>query len=232
MEQHDEHTVGKAEDAVVKLTSDLEQYTDDVKSTLTRCLNRAKEKLETVRAAFEPIREKAVPERIALQARMQEYESLIDRIQNTLADWPSAAQAATAADDEQAVAAAERQWLKSQQTNNVALLAPLLADKVVETTDEGKVFTGKDAVLAAIGDDAICTINALSREQHTGSGGTVYGPSDAQAAFVKDKPASTADICATIYQCLGINPDSTVPDRSGRPMPIANGGKPIREILA
>lgn len=57
-------------------------------------------------------------------------------------------QAATAAGDEQAVAAAEQQWLKSQQTNNVELLAPLLADTVVETTDEGKVFTGKDAVLA------------------------------------------------------------------------------------
>lgn len=34
------------------------------------------------------------------------------------------------------------------QTNNVELLAPLLADKVVETTEEGKVFVGQDAVLA------------------------------------------------------------------------------------
>ena len=46
-------------------------------------------------------------------------------------------------------------------------------------------------------------------------GGTVYGASDAQAAYVKDRPVSTADICATIYQCLGIDPDMTVPDRSG-----------------
>ena len=59
----------------------------------------------------------------------------------------AALQAADSA-DEQAVAAAEHQWLKSQQTNNVELLAPLLADKVVETTGEGKVFSGKDAVLA------------------------------------------------------------------------------------
>jgi len=29
-----------------------------------------------------------------------------------------------------------------------------------------------------------------------------------------------------------IDPDMTVPDRSGRPMPIVNGGKPIRDILA
>jgi hypothetical protein len=62
-------------------------------------------------------------------------------------------------------------------------------------------------------------------------GGTVYGASDAQAAFVKDKPVSTSDICATIYQCLGIDPDMPVFDRSGRPTPVANGGGAIRDIL-
>ena len=62
-------------------------------------------------------------------------------------------------------------------------------------------------------------------------GGTVYGASDAHAAYVKDLPVSTADICATIYHCLGIDPEMTVPDRAGRPMPIAQGGKPIHEIL-
>jgi ketosteroid isomerase-like protein len=60
----------------------------------------------------------------------------------------AAARAATTDTAEQAVTAAEHQWLKSQQTNNVELLAPLLADKVVETTEEGKVYAGKDSVLA------------------------------------------------------------------------------------
>ncbi len=63
-------------------------------------------------------------------------------------------------------------------------------------------------------------------------GGTVYGASDAQAAYVKDNPVSTADICATIYQCLGIDPDMPVYDRSGRPHPAAQGGQPISDILA
>ncbi len=63
-------------------------------------------------------------------------------------------------------------------------------------------------------------------------GGAVYGASDAQAAFVKDLPVSPADVCATIYQCLGIDPDRTIPDHSGRPIPLAQGGRPIREILA
>ena len=61
----------------------------------------------------------------------------------------AATQAAAADSAEEAVTAAEHQWLKSQQTNNVELLAPLLADKVVETTDEGKVRAGEEAVLAA-----------------------------------------------------------------------------------
>ncbi|MEX2118659.1 MAG: DUF1501 domain-containing protein, partial [Pirellulales bacterium] len=40
-------------------------------------------------------------------------------------------------------------------------------------------------------------------------GGTVYGASDSQAAYVADKPVSTADICTTIYQLLGIDPETT-----------------------
>lgn len=63
-------------------------------------------------------------------------------------------------------------------------------------------------------------------------GGTVYGTSDAQAAYVKDSPVSTADICATIYRCLGIDPDLMVPDRTNRPVSINLGGRPIEGILA
>lgn len=62
-------------------------------------------------------------------------------------------------------------------------------------------------------------------------GGTVYGASDAQAAYVRDQPISTGDVCATVFENLGIDPEMTVPDRTGRPMPIANGGHAIRDIL-
>src|SRR5262249_31773501 len=47
-------------------------------------------------------------------------------------------------------------------------------------------------------------------------GGTVCGASDAQAAYVKDLPVTPADVCATIYHCLGIDPDSPVNHRPGR----------------
>src|ERR1700740_1445652 len=40
---------------------------------------------------------------------------------------------------EKAVAALEEQWLQSQKTNNPDLVAPLLADKFVNTSMEGKV---------------------------------------------------------------------------------------------
>ena len=63
-------------------------------------------------------------------------------------------------------------------------------------------------------------------------GGTIYGESDAQAAYVKDRPVSTSDICATIYRALGIDPTFRVPDYAGRPIEIAHGGQPISEILS
>jgi hypothetical protein len=63
-------------------------------------------------------------------------------------------------------------------------------------------------------------------------GGTVYGTSDAQAAYVKDRPVSPADICATIYKCLGIDPHSMVPDRTNRPVALVPNGRAIEEIMA
>jgi hypothetical protein len=63
-------------------------------------------------------------------------------------------------------------------------------------------------------------------------GGTVCGASDSQAAYVADRPVRPADICATVYRCLGIDPDTMIPDRAGRPLSISHGGEPIREILA
>lgn len=62
-------------------------------------------------------------------------------------------------------------------------------------------------------------------------GGTVYGASDAQAAYVKDKPVSPADVCATIYSILGIDPDQRVPDSAGQPVRLALDGQVIDDIV-
>ncbi len=63
-------------------------------------------------------------------------------------------------------------------------------------------------------------------------GGVAYGESDSLGAYVKDRPARIRDICATIYHCLGIDPEMAVYDHGGRPIPVAHGGRPLKEILA
>jgi len=62
-----------------------------------------------------------------------------------------------------------------------------------------KLMVGKEAVLAAIGNDAICTINALSREQHTGTGGTVYGRVGRIAKSVNVPAAALLDPASGTY---------------------------------
>lgn len=107
----------------------------------------------------------------------------------------TASLAVAAGSAEQAVMAAEHQWLKSQQTNNVDLLAPLLADNVVETTDEGKVHAGKEAVLAAAKSDTWSSVEytdlkvtvfgntAIATGTFTGKGTSGGKPVDARERF-------------------------------------------------
>lgn len=62
-------------------------------------------------------------------------------------------------------------------------------------------------------------------------GGTVYGASDAAAAWPIDGAVRPADLCATIYDRLGMDPDTIIHDHLNRPHKIAQGGEPIRQIL-
>jgi hypothetical protein len=62
--------------------------------------------------------------------------------------------------------------------------------------------------------------------------GTVYGRSDKIGAYPAEQPVSPGDLVATIYEQLGVDPETTVPDQFGRPMSITHGGQPIRAILA
>jgi hypothetical protein len=63
-------------------------------------------------------------------------------------------------------------------------------------------------------------------------GGTIYGASDSQSAYVQDKPVSNSDVVATVYQALGIDPETRVPDHTGRPVSVSQSGEPIWDILA
>lgn len=50
---------------------------------------------------------------------------------------------------EKAVRDGEMQWLKSQQTNNADLVAPLLAEGFMDTSSEGKVSDRSEAIAQA-----------------------------------------------------------------------------------
>ena len=61
--------------------------------------------------------------------------------------------------------------------------------------------------------------------------GTVVGASDAEGAFVKERPVSPEDILATMYYLKGIPGNTTIPDRLGRPVQLTQHGQPIRELI-
>ncbi len=62
--------------------------------------------------------------------------------------------------------------------------------------------------------------------------GCVYGTSDKQAAYPIDFPVTPGDLCATIYELLGISHEATVPDSLNRPHHISHGGQPVWDVLA
>lgn len=97
IEQHDEHTTSDAEGAVRQLW-DLGVRNDDIPGAIGRCLNRAHEKLASLRAAFAPIQDKAVPERVTLQQQIQDYQGLIETMtEYAQNDWRPEAGAGFAA---------------------------------------------------------------------------------------------------------------------------------------
>lgn len=93
-----------------------------------------------------------------------------------------------------------------------------------------------DTLVAAVGEfGRTPKINASQGRDHWGKcqtallagggvrGGQIYGASDAQAAYVKDKPVSPEDYLATIYHALGYAPDREIHDRIGRPQRACDG---------
>src|SRR5262249_52468147 len=62
--------------------------------------------------------------------------------------------------------------------------------------------------------------------------GHVHGASDRQGAYPRDFPVSPGDLCATVYHLVGLDPEMTVPDLTGRPVHVSHGGHPVRAVLA
>jgi hypothetical protein len=62
-------------------------------------------------------------------------------------------------------------------------------------------------------------------------GAQVYGSSDRGAAYPSTNPVSPADLAATIYHCLGIDPRGHITDQQGRPM-VVSSGTPVRALVS
>jgi uncharacterized protein (DUF1501 family) len=61
-------------------------------------------------------------------------------------------------------------------------------------------------------------------------GGVVHGSSDRYAAYPASNPTAPADLAATVYHCLGVDPGMQLTDRLGRPSTLCEG-TPIEAVL-
>ncbi|HUE15502.1 MAG TPA: DUF1501 domain-containing protein [Planctomycetaceae bacterium] len=62
-------------------------------------------------------------------------------------------------------------------------------------------------------------------------GGTVYGTSDAQAAYPLDHPTRPEDLAATILDALGIDPEMRIPNSLGRPVSLVDNAQKLDAIF-
>ncbi len=62
-------------------------------------------------------------------------------------------------------------------------------------------------------------------------GGQVVGQTTKGAEVPRDRPITFQEVFATLYHALGVDPDSTVPDRGQRPMRLLDELAPMRELI-
>ena len=61
--------------------------------------------------------------------------------------------------------------------------------------------------------------------------GQAVGATNAKGEHPIESPYSPSDLLATIYHVLGIDLHTSFLDHTGRPVPILDGGRPIREVI-
>ena len=61
--------------------------------------------------------------------------------------------------------------------------------------------------------------------------GQVIGSSNAKGEVPKDRPLPPQDVLATMYRHLGIDPRTTFPDHTGRPLYLLDSGQVIPELV-
>jgi uncharacterized protein (DUF1501 family) len=61
-------------------------------------------------------------------------------------------------------------------------------------------------------------------------GGRIVGASDRLGAEPSDRPVKPADVAATVYRALGLDPKATLPGPDGKPIPLADAA-PVEELF-
>lgn len=87
-------SLDRADDETIGFASRLAEYFGELaikdrssELTVRRALNRAKERLATLEASFAPIRDKAVPERVPLRTKVDDYSGAVAQLERVLAAW-------------------------------------------------------------------------------------------------------------------------------------------------
>lgn len=62
-------------------------------------------------------------------------------------------------------------------------------------------------------------------------GGVVVGATNSKAEFPVERALKPADILATVYHVMGIDPTTSFKDFAGRPVPMLDEGAPIAELI-
>ena len=63
-------------------------------------------------------------------------------------------------------------------------------------------------------------------------GGRIIGATDKSGSFVTERPVRPADVCWTVYEALGLNPDKMLLTPEGRPTHILDEGALIKELYS
>jgi hypothetical protein len=61
--------------------------------------------------------------------------------------------------------------------------------------------------------------------------GQVIGASNSKGEVPKERPVRPQDLMVSLYHQLGIDPQTSFPNRAGRPIPIGSDGQVVRELL-
>jgi uncharacterized protein (DUF1501 family) len=61
--------------------------------------------------------------------------------------------------------------------------------------------------------------------------GQAVGSTTARAEQPKERPYTVSQVLATLYQAIGIDPATTFPNASGRPVYVLDDREPVRELL-